>query len=392
MVEEAAALGPTSQARNRNSPRGNGAESPQTPDAEQETGQKSRAPIPMERKPDPSGAFESPVKTTINPEDGVIDVDVPFPDFIASFETAVSSPSSSGYLSTPGLSGLELFEQACRVAFDGDVPMNVSGWLQRYHPDFILQAIPPQNDLLEQVKASLRAEPTPYSAALAEGSEERWVDVSSALIADSTDFSIRRIRYRRLIKLKSGAERTTPLLSSSVNTMSSANMTPLISPYEQHLQEDFIEEPIVTLDDTLIEAVERVIAHGSDVSKDSSQCSSRSTSKRRESFADLLAAAAASTTASSAGLGAAPESEVPQGTQPRKGSPQQGEVPRGECKTVVLSALENIARDVTQKKSEREDLGQATGGGSRSREKESVLREAVRSWVEGVEASMEAGQ
>ncbi|KKY38565.1 hypothetical protein UCDDA912_g01402 [Diaporthe ampelina] len=394
MVEEAAALDPKSQARTREShrgTRGEDAESPQKPDAEQETGQRSRAPIPMERKPDPSGAFESPVKTTINPEDGVIDVDVPFPDFIASFETAVSSPSSSGYLSTPGLSGLELFEQACRVAFDGDVPMNVAGWLQRFHPDFILQAVPPQDDLLEQVKATLRAEPTPSSATLAEGNEEKWVDVSSALIADSTDFSIRRIRYRRLIKPMSVAERTTPLLSSSVNTMSSTNMTPLISPYEQHLQEDFIEEPIVTLDDTLIEAVERVIAHGSDVSKDSSQCSSRSTSKRRESFADLLAAAAASATASGVGLAAA-EVEVPQSTQPRKGSPQQGEVPRGECKTVVLSALENIARDVAQKKSEREDTGRATSGGPRSREKESVLREAVRSWVEGVEASIEAGQ
>jgi hypothetical protein len=393
MVEEAAALDPMSQARSRNSPQGKDAESPQTPDAGQDAGRRSRAPIPMERKPDPSGAFESPVKTTINPEDGVIDVDVPFPDFIASFETAVSSPSSSGYLSTPGLSGLELFEQACRVAFDGDVPMNVAGWLQRYHPDFILQAIPPQNDLLEQVKASLRAEPTPYSVAVVEGSEEKWVDVSSALIADSTDFSIRRIRYRRLIKAKSSGERITPLLSSSVNTMSSTNMTPLISPYEQHLQEDFISEPIVTLDNTLIEAVERVIAHGSDRSKDSSQCSSRSTSKRRESFADLLAAATASSTASAPGLGG-PVVELPQDTQPRKGSPQQGEVPRGECKTVVLSALENIARDVAQKKSEKKELGagRASGGGPRSREKESVLREAVRSWVEGVEASIEASQ
>ncbi|POS81240.1 hypothetical protein DHEL01_v200340 [Diaporthe helianthi] len=392
MVEEAAALDPMSQAKTRNSPIDRGSDPPQTPDAEQGPGQRSRAPIPMERKPDPSGAFESPVKTTINPEDGVIDVDVPFPDFIASFETAVSSPSSSGYLSAPGLSGLELFEQACRVAFDGDVPMNVAGWLQKYHPDFILQAIPPQNDLVEQVKASLRAEPTPYPASLADGNEEKWVDVSSALIADSTDFSIRRIRYRRLIKPRSGAERTTPLLSSSVNTMSSTNMTPLISPYEQHLQEDFVEEPIVTLDDTLIEAVERVIAHGSDISKASSQCSSRSTSKRRESFADLLVAAAASTTVSNTvGLGA-PEVELTQSTQPRKGTPQQGEVPRGECKTVVLSALENIARDVTQKKSDRQELGRASSGGPRGREKESVLREAVRSWVEGVEASIEASQ
>ncbi|KAG8425137.1 hypothetical protein J3458_001869 [Metarhizium acridum] len=41
-----------------------------------------------DRTPDPTGAFESPVKTSINAEDGVIDVDVPFPEYITSFESA----------------------------------------------------------------------------------------------------------------------------------------------------------------------------------------------------------------------------------------------------------------------------------------------------------------
>ncbi|KAK7748543.1 hypothetical protein SLS53_000563 [Cytospora paraplurivora] len=417
MVEEAATLSPKSQGRKEDRPKRTTADMPQTPRFGPGEGERmvtpetSRAPIPVERKPDPSGAFESPVKTTINAEDGVIDVDVPFPDFITSFETAVSSPSSSGYLSTPGLSGLELFEQACRVAVDGDVPMNVAGWLQRYHPDFILQAIPPQNDLIEQIKASLRAEPNPHSAAVLEGREERWIDVSSALLADSTDFSIRRIRYRRLVKPKIVAERSTPLLSSSVNTMSSAMLTPLISPYEQPLQEEFIEEPIVTLDDTLIEAVERVIAHGGNsnvsVSKESSQNSSRSTSKRRESFADMLAAAAASTTtavdtALGGGGGGGEPSQQQDGSQQQQSQthplpvPSQEEVPRGECKTVVLSALENIARDVAQSKEDGEQLAGSTaaarGGHAPIREKESVLREAVRAWVDGVEAGMEGIQ
>lgn len=418
MVEEAASMSPKSNARKDDVGKKTNAQSPQTPrlseEGEQESlAEVSRAPIPVERKPDPSGAFESPVKTTINAEDGVIDVDVPFPDFISSFETAVSSPSSSGYLSTPGLSGLELFEQACRVAIDGDVPQNVAGWLQRYHPDFILQAIPPQNDLLEQVKASLRAEPNPHSAALLEGREERWIDVSSALIADSTDFSIRRIRYRRLVRPKPAVERSTPLLSSSVNTMSSAMMTPLVSPYEQHLQDEFVDEPIVTLDDTLIEAVERVIAHGGNgaASKEGSQSSSRSASKRRESFADLLAAAAASTTiAMDPALGPGGD-DILGGQQQQQqyhhhqyqhqqqlrqtptppAAPAQ-EVPRGECKTVVLSALESIARDVAQSREEGDDLVRTTPGAQRGRENESVLREAVRAWVDGVEAGMEGAQ
>lgn len=345
----------------------------------------SRAPIPVERKPDPNSAFESPVKATINEEDGVIDVDVPFPDFITSFETAVSSPSSSGYLSNPGLSGLELFEQASRVAIDGDVPMNVAGWLQRFHPDFILQAIPPQSDLIDRVKASLRAEPTPFTAISPDGREERWVDVSSALIADSTDFSIRRIRYRRLVRPKVAAERTTPLLSSSINTTSSAAMTPMFSPYERYIQDEFIEEHIVTLDDTLIEAVERVTAHGNEFSKESSQNSSRSGSKRRESFADALTLVATATaTTSSTGDG-----EDSRSADTQLHVPAQLEVPRGECKTVVLSALESIARDVAHSKYEEDETSRA---GRQGREKESLLREAVRTWIEGIDTGMDAVQ
>lgn len=402
MVEEAQSPGTKPRSRKENAPKKAGG-SPEGPrlsqDVFQDTAEPSRAPIPVERKPDPNGAFESPVKTTIN-EDGVIDVDVPFPDFIASFETAVSSPSSSGYLSAPGLSGLELFEQACRVAIDGDVPMNVAGWLQRFHPDFILQAIPPQADLIEQVKASLRSEPTPVTTLPSDACEERWVDVSSALIADSTDFSIRRIRYRRLVKVQAaaaGERTTTPLLSSSLNTTGSAVLTPLISPYEHHIREEFIEDAIVTLDDTLIDAVERVLAHsgggGGELSKESSQASSRSPSKRRESVA--VADAVTTSGAAAAETDDARSAEM----QLVHSSTSQG-VPREECKAVVLSALEHIAREVVQARDEASVAGANSGhahavssdASHRGRDKESVLREAVRAWVEGVEAGIDATQ
>src|SRR5205085_2215302 len=102
-------------------------------------------------KLDPSGAYESPVKTSINEDDGIIDIDVPLPEYL-SYDTAVSSPSSSGYLSTPGLgNGLEGFEHFSRSGGEQDTTMNVGGWLPRFHPDFSLQAIPGQDDLLEEV-------------------------------------------------------------------------------------------------------------------------------------------------------------------------------------------------------------------------------------------------
>ncbi|TGJ84765.1 hypothetical protein E0Z10_g4029 [Xylaria hypoxylon] len=274
---------------------------------------------PQTRIPNPSGAFESPVKTSINNDDGVIDVDVQFPEYLTSFETAVSSPSSSGYLSTPGLgSGLDSFEQFSRLAIDGDAPLNVAGWLQRYHPDFTLQAIPPQKDLLDQVRESLRAEPTPivHSNPISdEWHVEQWVDVGSAIIADTTTFTIKRIRYRRLVKPKATADRNT---IGSLDPYSSSTVTPVLLPYDQPIEEKFDEEELVTLDEALIDAVEKVIAQSNDSSRGTSATSSRSASKRRGRSNS--------------------EASEPEEVAPDMRLDFQ-EVPRVECKTVVLSAF-----------------------------------------------------
>ncbi|KAK7751575.1 hypothetical protein SLS62_006525 [Diatrype stigma] len=320
---------------------------------------------PKARTFDPTGAFESPVKTSINNDDGVIDVDVPFPEYLTSFETAVSSPSSSGYLSTPGMgSGLDSFEQFSRVAIDGDVPQNVAGWLQRFHPDFTLQAIPPQEDLLDQVKEALMAEPTPAvhpNQSALEWPTERWVDVSTAIVADTTNFAIKRFRYRRLVKPKTAVDRS----SGYTLTAGSSYMTPALSPYEQPIEDKIEVEDLVTLDEALIDAVERVIAQSRDVSKDTSATSSRSVSKRREGRRG---------------------SEASDMLSPREPRPSAQidfhEVPRIECKTVILSALENIVQEVVQQRDKEGQRNEYLA----SREKESALRTAVRGWLESVEA------
>ncbi|KAF6830236.1 hypothetical protein CMUS01_07817 [Colletotrichum musicola] len=321
-----------------------------------------------ERIPDPSGDFQSPVKTSINAEDGVIDVDIPFPDYITSFETAVSSPSSSGYLSTPGIgSGLEGFEQFSRITIDGDSPMNVAGFLQRYHEDFILQAVPPQDSLLEDIKKSMRSEPTPFITQpfySMEQPADRWVDVSSALIADTTTHTIMRIRYRRLIRPKPLADRSIPIGSAGSSVYGAAPMTPSILPYETQLDDEFIEEPIASLDEVLIEAVERVIAQSSEVSKQSSSTSSRSTSKRRDR----------SNSEASTSVDSHHTTRIPVPSQ---------EVPRDQCKTVVLSALDEIIRDVIEER----DHENADANSHGDRDRESALREAVRVWLDAVDSS-----
>ncbi|TVY14955.1 hypothetical protein LARI1_G009068 [Lachnellula arida] len=311
-----------------------------------------------QRVPDPSGAYESPVKTSINEMDGVIDIDVPLPDYL-SFETAVSSPSSSGYLSTPGFgNGMDGFEHYSRTGPELDTTTNVGGWHQRYHPDFALQAIPVQDGILEEVKASMREEPTPMFSGTPlpdNGRSDRWVDVCSAIIADTTNFSIKRIRYRRLVKPKDISTPNVPLDSRYGNVYSAAQLTPAaLEAYETHIEERFVEEPIISMDETLIQAVERIIAQSGQVSKESSVCSSRSTSRKRENR---------DRSNSDAKLPVRNDRNL--------------EIPRNECKKMVLGALEEIVKEVEESRKDGDD--------AEREQTESFLREGVRSWLVNVE-------
>lgn len=375
--------------------------------------------------PEPVGAFDSPVPTSINVDDGIIDVNIPFSDYLASYETAVSSPSSSGYLSTPGFSTMfDAFEQSCRVAVDGDSPLNVAGWLPSFHPDFVLQAVPPgQKSLIEEVKNAMRNEP--FSAATHRGGyddsdddDDRWVDVSDAIIADTTNFTVRRIRYRRFVRLRPAnppVDQSKPESPQLPHPTESPLVTPSTQSLEARMEENFIEESIVALEQVFTDAVERVLAVGSstggsstgvgtgvdsDQPENGSAGSSRSASKRRGRRQSETIA---------------PEELVPlddaQSHQDNQDKQQQqhhgsqaatkgralaatargtSEVPRSECKTVILSALEEVVRQVLDEHdplAAGEQGADATRSGSDGNERGSVLRQAVRSWLTKVAAA-----
>ncbi|UKZ73818.1 hypothetical protein TrVFT333_001471 [Trichoderma virens FT-333] len=326
-------------------------------DVTRETAERGRKSFTQsDRTPDPTGAFESPVKTSINADDGVIDVDVPFPDYIASFESAISSPSSSGYLSTPGLPGLDSFEQSGRISIDGDLPLNAAGWLNRFHPDFVLQGLPPQEDLLDKVKAALRAEPTPVVVQSDSNDvSERWVDVSSALVANTTTDSILRITYRRLVK---------PRLAVEKPVVGGVAITPSVLPHETTLDEEWIEETVSAPDENLADALEKVIHLIADSSKEHSSASS-------QVHVDILGPI-------DSGGSTMPDtlSEMTQIPEP----PLQ--IPRRQCKTVVLSALEDTIRDVIDN-----DDGNGFGRKQQGQASESVLRDAVRQWASTLDSS-----
>jgi hypothetical protein len=134
------------------------------------------------------------------------------------------------------------------------------------------------------------------------------------------------------------------------------------------------------MDETLIEAVERIIAQSGQCSKGSSVCSSRSASRkgrnRERSNSDartpVLTMKDSKTGPASSVMG---ESRL--------------EVPRNECKKMVLTALEEIVRSVVdsrERDAHADDEG-ASGVVGREREKESFLREGVRAWLGSVECA-----
>lgn len=391
----------TAQQRERDTRRSDGSATTAKPDEETVDDTTPRTIPRPEHAYDPNSAYQSPVKTSINVHDGVIDIDIPMPDFL-SFDTAVSSPSSSGYMSTPGLgNGLEGFEHYSRAGPDADTTMNVGGWLSQYHPDFALHALPSSaaSNIVNQVKESMRAEPTPLLPfTTPQLSSDRWVDISSAVIADTTNFSIKHILYRRLVRVKepSRNQQAAASLPNSFdsrygNVYSSAYLTPGPEIQDGVIEEKFIEEPIISLDETLVEAIERIIAQSGQVSAEGSASSSRASSRQRKDPSGPKAGnnTKPASIPSSSREGSRSRLKHPPTSNPVTGSAHL-EVPRNECKRMILGALEEIVKEVVEGRKE----GGATGGGSsvdgarqRGLERgESFLREGVRIWLEGVEA------
>ncbi|CAD6499093.1 BgTH12-04745 [Blumeria graminis f. sp. triticale] len=288
------------------------------------------------------GAYESSVKTSFNKEDGVIDIEVPLPDYLG-LETNVSSPSSSGYQSTPDLDNhMESFEHSFPTDLDPNTNLNVGGWLPQFCPDFTVQAVPNYDELIDEIKDSLRSEPTPSSVS---HKVQGWATISSAIIADSTNFTIKRILYRRLIQAQPTIHETSKTGYCQFNESHlSTNQTSLAEDQEDGC---FIEEPIVSMDPKLTEAVEKITAQSGHSNI-------------------LFEGAPGSTTRRKNCLNRSPPEIV---------SPGLCEVPRNECKHIVLGALEQIVKEVAEDKN---------SGGS-GNEVDNFLRRSVRNWLSNLD-------
>ncbi|KAF2143835.1 uncharacterized protein K452DRAFT_224050, partial [Aplosporella prunicola CBS 121167] len=261
-----------------------------------EVGHTAARAIPARQKP--GGPLDSPLKLSVNETDGVIDVDISLPGF------GGGSPLQSPLLPTLGnsvssLEGAGSFGPSCHSSHHSldslsglgsapQTPVNVAGWLARFHQDFELQGVSPYPDLEKDVRRAMSAEPTPVMAVstptLESGPTEKWVSVCTALIADARTFTVKRINLKRLVRLipslgqpavtpgpnslgSHGASALTPGFGLSgrsqygnpYNVGSAGSLAPALPMTELHLDERFIEEPVMDLDETLVEALEKAL-------------------------------------------------------------------------------------------------------------------------------------
>jgi hypothetical protein len=142
--------------------------------------------------------------------------------------------------------------------------------------------------------------------------------------------------------------------------------TPSIAPYETQLNEEWIEDIILGPDGGLAEAVEKVVATNPDSGRETEPTSSQATSETRPSI---------------------DSTNKSHDTPSDSSQHAQGlhDAPRLQCKTVILTALEELIREVIE---DRAQPGANTKPEYNARP--NLLRAAVRDWINNLEMAAEA--
>ncbi|OKL60917.1 hypothetical protein UA08_03565 [Talaromyces atroroseus] len=345
---------------------------------------------------------DSPLKLSVQGDDGIVDVDLPLRGFLSlssSNDSTIASPKKARTSITSMDAGGSIhssFSNMNSNIRDADGPtLHVAGWLKNFHEDFLLQAVRPYHGIEADVKRAMLAEPHLHASTASVDGEntnnnDRWLEVASTLIADTRTFTVKRLRLLRR-GIANYATTPSPLTprqapenSSSGHLAgffsngrpqknSAAAFVGLVDPYDTEYK--FIEEPVMDVDGTLVDAVERVLIH----SGQSSLAHSRTPSPHRNSRLDERS----SDDTASAHHAPAHIHAV--------------EVPRNECRKTVLGALEEIARSVMETHC-RDDGDVDFVGGDYSIDKDgrrrttiiqdNTLREGVRKWLLDIEEAL----
>lgn len=195
----------------------------------------------------------------VDAKDGVIDVDLDLPGFLSAAslsapvcQAAVGIESSSGSIEDRRGSTQHRHAETSLFSRPSDMEhINVGGYLRRHHEDFVLHAVRPYGDLVEDVKNVMRTESTPDDALRRleqEASPSTWIPVCRTLMADTRTFSIRRFTLRRQYDVKRSNSKDGNIgLDSSMIILS---------------HEEIAEEKVMDFDATLADAIEKMLHVG----------------------------------------------------------------------------------------------------------------------------------
>ena len=324
-----------------------------------------------------------PLNMSANSKEGVVDIDIHIPGFLSSsLDSGPRSPQPfmpGPHPSTTSLDGYASMHSSASIAYraqdESCNQSNVAGYLQNFHPDFVVQAVKPYRGLEHDIRTSMLAEPTTIHAPLCttppydDRSRGTWVDVCTTLIADLATFTVRRIRLRRLQRPLTHAVSPVDTSETSVKTTSNK--------FSLDEKEEFIVEDVMDLDATLTDAIERML-------------SSRSGQPSRMPSPSRLAhsrnVSTSTTTSSVQPTQSSHDRKVAQdtATPPVDFAPQRS-------RKLVVDALEEIVKNVN------DDLNNNVNGrdiqGAKAREnppkapkhEESALRDGVKKWLVNVE-------
>jgi hypothetical protein len=324
----------------------------------------------------PINSQSKPLSISVDSNDGVVDVDVSLPSLLnLSLGSSLPSwPSSSATTwLTDELTSTSTADSglACTIsdidmsnAIATDTNINVASYLPKFHPDFLVQAVEPYDELDGDIRRALFAEvpwrSNPTTVAGSPGASttpaqaslqafEKTGDISSILIADTRDFRVHRLRLRK----RRNRGTSTPVTNPGPKQNDARAGSSLLD----HSDYVLVDEKIMDLDAVLSDAIEKVLTspklpinrslRGTGPSNGStSAMSSRENSKRGND-----------TTASSIVLGnmAHQLSEaMGAGSLPANSSPASPMVaslanvkPRDQARQTIVGALEEIVRLVT---------------------------------------------
>ncbi|TGZ85495.1 hypothetical protein EX30DRAFT_346025 [Ascodesmis nigricans] len=220
-------------------------------------------------RPLPFSPVNQDIRCSVDEIDGTINVDIPLGP---TFASPLGSPPQQSWLNPlPSVPNIVPMPPLCQptttISEPDSASTNVAGWIddERFHPDFVLQAVPSYPAVEADVKLAMHMERTPEAAPVhfvnTPASENQpqdqhnWITVAETLIADTGKLQIKRVRLLR--RLKEGEpDPPEPLLTPGGMNGKQAGVGATL---EEEYEERWEEELMVDMDDTLATAVEKAI-------------------------------------------------------------------------------------------------------------------------------------